>query len=476
MFKTLRKVHVIYVFTDLMVMGMIFYSSYFLYFSYIFKSNLSLASFAKSNLPNFNAYSFIFSLWAMLTIIFLRRRGLYFTDRSLSMPREMCRVCTGVLYASILVGTAVFFAKYKFFSRQIFLVSFFLLCIFLSGWRMVKRAIVRKLISGGFHNVNILIVGAGNIGRIILEEIKRNPYWGFNVTGFLDDSKDGAIDDIPVLGKLNKFDEVAKKHFIDEVIVTVPSAKEGVSKLINQMRKMHLGLKIVPEDFKESLPALDIVYLGITPLLTYKERKRHPAEFAFKRLFDFSVSLILLTLLSPLFLIISTLIKLSSPGSVFYIQKRSGFKGKVFNFYKFRSMVKEAEELKATLADKNESKGDVIFKIKRDPRITATGRFLRKLSLDELSQLINVLKGDMSLVGPRPFPVEESQKLEYNHMERLTVRPGITGLAQIRGRSDLSFYRWVKWDLWYINNWSFWLDLKILWRTMPVVLKGKGAY
>jgi len=139
-------------------------------------------------------------------------------------------------------------------------------------------------------------------------------------------------------------------------------------------------------------------------------------------------------------------------------------------------MIKEADELKSNLMDKNESRGNIIFKIRQDPRITNIGRFLRRYSLDELPQIFNVLKGDMSFIGPRPFPVEESQKLESNHMERLIIRPGITGLAQIRGRSDLSFYRWAKWDLWYINNWSLMLDLKILWWTGPVVLRGRGAY
>ena len=161
---------------------------------------------------------------------------------------------------------------------------------------------------------------------------------------------------------------------------------------------------------------------------------------------------------------------------MFYIHKRTGYKGRVFNFYKFRSMVKEADGLKPELLNKNESQGNIIFKIKQDPRITRVGKVLRKMSLDEFPQLINVLNGDMSLVGSRPFPVEESKKLDPSFLERFVIRPGITGLAQIRGRSDLPINRWVKWDLWYINNWSFWLDLKILFWTLPAVLKCRGAY
>ena len=211
-------------------------------------------------------------------------------------------------------------------------------------------------------------------------------------------------------------------------------------------------------------------------MLTYKERKHHPAEFFLKRLFDFFVSLALLVILFPVFLVIIIMIKYDSPGPILYIQKRSGFKGRIFDFYKFRSMVKGADSLKESLAEKNESHGKVIFKIRKDPRTTKIGKFLRKYSLDELPQIINVLRGDMSLVGPRPFPVAESQKMSDDHLQRLAVRPGITGLAQVKGRSDLSFYRWAKWDLWYVNNWSFGLDFYVLWQTLPVVLKAKGAY
>jgi len=239
---------------------------------------------------------------------------------------------------------------------------------------------------------------------------------------------------------------------------------------------MGLGLKVVPQDFEESLPVLDINYLGFIPLISYKEKKHHPSEFIAKRIFDFLISLLLLIVFFPLFIIITILIKLDSRGRVFYIQKRAGLKGKEFNFYKFRSMVSNAEELKKGLLSKNEIKDGIIFKVKKDPRITRIGRYLRILSLDELPQLFNVLKGDMSLVGPRPPTSEEVNQYVCEQMSRLLIRPGMTGLSQVRGRSDLTFRRWVKWDLWYINNWSFRLDLQIMLWTIPAVLKRKGAY
>ncbi|UCC95894.1 MAG: sugar transferase, partial [Candidatus Omnitrophota bacterium] len=398
------------------------------------------------------------------------------TDRGLGVPKEIFSVIISIFYATILIAAVIFFAKFKFFSRLVFTGNFFLLCASLSSWRIVKRLILRRLISKGFRNINILIVGAGKIGKAILSEIKKVPWWGFKIIGFLDDRKTEVVESVPVLGKIKDFPVIAKKYFADEVIVTIPSEKQIVSELIAQARKMHVGIKVVPDSFEEPLPVLNISYLGVMPLLTYKERKHHPAELALKRLFDFAFSLISFIVLFPLFIIITILIKLDSPGPVFYVQKRVGFKGKLFNFCKFRSMIKDADKLKPELLDKNEVKDGVIFKIKKDPRITKIGSFLRKYSLDELPQLFNVLKGDMSLIGPRPPTADEVEKYNHFHIQRLFIRPGITGLSQVRGRSELTFRRWIKWDLWYVNNWSFGLDLLILWWTIPAVLKGKGAY
>jgi lipopolysaccharide/colanic/teichoic acid biosynthesis glycosyltransferase len=190
---------------------------------------------------------------------------------------------------------------------------------------------------------------------------------------------------------------------------------------------------------------------------------------------DILVSGVLLILFFPFLALIACVIKLESKGSVFYSSRRSGKKGKAFDCYKFRSMVDKADELKQSLRVKSEADGP-IFKIKRDPRVTRLGHFLRKYSLDELPQLFNVFIGDMSLVGPRPFPVEESDKIEYRHIARLNISPGITGLAQIKGRSDLKFNNWMRWDIWYTNNLSLGLDIKILLLTLPAVIKAQGVY
>ncbi len=473
MFRFQDRVRIIYFCVDIVVLIFSFFIPYLLRYNY---ESLLHREFKNLVFPNLREYLFIFSLWGFLTVISLKRRQLYSTDRTVTIPKEIMLVLRSVLFSSMIVSFIIFFAKFKFFSRWVFLANFLLMIVFLTLWRVIKRLILRSLIEKGFHNFNILIVGTDRVARILFEEIKRRPFLGLNVVGVLDDSKKDSDLNLPLLGTLSDFKKICKKYFIDEVFITDSYQKEVISKITRIAKDMNIGIRLVPANFEEALFSINISYLGSVPLLTYKEREIHPAELAIKRVFDFFLSLILLFILSPLFLILSILIKIDSPGPVFYIQKRMGRKGRVFNFYKFRSMVKDADNIKAALLEKNESKGGVIFKMRRDPRVTRVGRFLRKFSLDELPQLINVLKGDMSLVGPRPFPVEESEKMHYDHLPRLNIRPGITGLAQVRGRSDLSFSQWVKWDLWYVNHWSFGLDLKILWWTIPAVLKGKGVY
>jgi len=322
----------------------------------------------------------------------------------------------------------------------------------------------------------VLIVGTNGLSRIIADEIRQRPFLGLKIIGTIGIPKEKEMIDLPVLGGLSEFEKICKKYFIEEVVVATDFREKIIGEIGGIAGRLNLGLRILPPDFEEAQSHLDISYLGFIPLLTYKERAIYPSELTLKRVFDFSVALILLAIFSPVFIIIAALVKLDGPGPVFYVQKRIGRKGRAFDFYKFRSMVRNADSLKSKLIEKNEVKDGVIFKIRRDPRITRVGKMLRRYSLDELPQLINVLKGDMSLVGPRPFPVDESKNLKYEQYSRLNIKPGITGLAQIKGRSDLTFNRWVKWDLWYINNWSFGLDINILLWTIPCVLKGRGAY
>ena len=473
MFKSHRSIKALYICIDVALIFISFFLPYFVRFNYTFFSSPALW---KIQFPSLKEYLFVFVIWSILLVQAFYRRNLYSTDPRLTIPQETLDVLKAVLSVSLYMTAFIFLAKFAFFSRMVFGSGIILSFITLTSWRIMKRIMLRYLIRKDSHNINVLIIGENKEAEELIEEIKRKPHLGLKVIGILDKAKiENKVNGVKVLGDISQFEEVCKKYFIDEVFITTSSQKL-ISDIMRKARNLRIAVRVVPIGFKDALVRIEIHKLGMVPLLTYKEKEIHPAELVGKRIFDITISLTLLILLSPFFLIIALLIKLDSPGPVFFVQKRMGRKGRIFNFYKFRTMVKDAEKLKPLLRDKNEVKGGVIFKIKDDPRVTRIGRFLRKYSLDELPQLVNVLKGDMSLVGPRPFLVEESQKIEYKFLSRLDIRPGITGMAQVRGRSDLSFYRWVKWDLWYVNNWSFLLDLKILWWTISAVLKRKGAY
>lgn len=473
MIKPSRKTKPAYVFVDLCFMAISFFIPYIL--NAIRKHSLN-AVLARTCFPNFTEYCFAFTLWGIFIAIAFKGNRLYTTDRMLTVLKELLKVFKCIFFTGVIIGSVIFLTKYKFFSRFVFGGSCILLFVTLGGWRTIKRLILAKLIKDGFRNINILIIGAGQLGKLVLEEIQKQAHLGFRVVGFIDEYKSKSVSAVPILSKLSNFTEIVQKYFIDEVIIALPSDKETVSRLIKQAEKMRLGIRIVPEQLEDPLPILSISHIGLIPLITYKTNQPHPSETTQKRFFDIVISLTVLLLLLPIFAIIAILIKINSAGPVFFIQRRFGYKGRVFNLYKFRSMVKDASKQKEKLLDKNEVKDGVIFKIRKDPRITGVGKFLRKWSLDELPQLWNVLKNDMSVVGPRPWPIDQIKNNDLKQLKRLEIKPGITGLPQIKGRSDLSFSRWVRWDLWYINHWSFGLDMRILLWTIPAIIKGKGAY
>ena len=328
----------------------------------------------------------------------------------------------------------------------------------------------------GFNNFNALIIGAGKVGATLEHEIAKRKTLGIRVAGYLDDFKTNT--DVPsgakVLGKLSDFAVIAKKEFIHQVYITIHHDSAAFLKVLEEAKEMGIAVRVVPQGFELLQTDFNKYNIGIIPVLEYSDvRNLHRHQG--KRIFDLMVSWVLFIVLFPFVLIIAALVKLDSPGPVFYLSRRYGRRGQLFAMFKFRTMVRNADDLLKELKTRNEVDGP-IFKMRKDPRVTRMGVFLRKYSLDELPQIINVIRGDMSLVGPRPLPIEQVEREDFRQLKRLDIRPGITGLWQIRGRSDLSFQRLVKWDIWYINNWSFWLDIHILWQTLPVVFKGKGAY
>jgi len=249
----------------------------------------------------------------------------------------------------------------------------------------------------------------------------------------------------------------------------------GLEPLMHQCEEEGVHMRVQLDFLPQGFSHVFVEYLSHVPLLTFASSPQNEFALFFKRVIDLVISAVALTLLSPLFLILAVLIKLTSPGPVFYRQTRCGLGGRKFTLLKFRSMVANADEMLPHLEDLNEVDGPV-FKMRNDPRCTTVGRWMRMFSLDELPQLWNVLRGDMSLVGPRPPLPHEVEQYQGWQRRRLRIRPGLTCLWALEGRSRLEFDRWVKLDLLYIDNWSMWLDFKILLKTIPAVLSGRGAH
>jgi exopolysaccharide biosynthesis polyprenyl glycosylphosphotransferase len=417
----------------------------------------------------------VYIFWGVVLTLFIHSESLYYTNRYLSITGEWLKVGRCVLYTSVMTVFFIFALKIDIFPRSVFIETTVSLLFTLSAWRTFKRIWVRYLIKNGYSNQNAVVVGAGAAGVSLAEEIASFPYLGIKICGFLDDKKTEGCQNIKVLGKICDLEKVVNKYFIDEIYVTIPSERSVVAEVIQKGTKLGRTVRVMAEYFNLPYRNVRLSHLGSIPLMTYFEKAPRASESIVKRAIDVVLSGLILLLAMPLLFLVAFLIKAESPGPVFFVSRRSGKKGVPFEIYKFRSMVDNADVMKEKLRHKSDVEGP-IFKIRKDPRFTRIGRFLRKYSIDELPQLVNVLKGDMSLVGPRPFPVEESDKVENRHIPRLNIKPGITGLAQVKGRSDLKFSNWMRWDIWYVENWSIWLDIKILFWTIPVVLAGKGAY
>lgn len=422
-----------------------------------------------------NPFKVLFLVWTLVILFFNYTHGLYRTRREQLETLEIWEVVKSVIVSTLAIIVLAFILKIQDFPRSVMLLNAVVITVFCSVWRVLKKYLVNYIVSHGYNNFNTLIIGAGKIGIMLADEINRQPALGLKIKGFLDDHKTGICGSWPVLGKLDGLRETIHREFIQKIFITIYPEHQCFIKLLETAREEGLAVRVVPQGYEYMANDFVKFNIGIIPILEYSDIDINYHQRA-KRAFDLLLSFLLMIFLLPVFAILALLIEFDSPGGpIFYRSKRYGRYGQMFNMVKFRSMVINADELLGQLKDKNEVDGP-IFKIKKDPRITGIGAFLRRYSLDELPQILNVFKGDMSLVGPRPFPIAQLEKEDLRQLKRLGIRPGITGLWQIRGRSDVSFNKLLRWDIWYIKNWSFWLDLYILFQTFPVVFRGKGAY
>ncbi len=392
---------------------------------------------------------------------------------------QVYRIVNAVATTLVLVLALAFIFRPLVYSRLLLLVSGLVMIVVLSLKRAVGLLIEYHRRRRGIGIKRIVIVGAGEVGRRVMRTLVARPDLGYEVVGYVDDNPSkggGEIGRFKGLGALDNLSVIIDQEDIDEVIVTLPwNYHRRILNVMRECARKQVSTRLVPDLFQMSLSRVEVSDLGGVPLVEIREIAFDRSALFFKRAIDF-VGVSLGFLLGwPIFLIIAVAIKLDSPGPVLFKQERVGQNGKHFQIYKFRSMYSGAEREKVYLKEQNEAQG-ALFKIRDDPRRTRVGRLLRQTSLDELPQLFNVFRGEMSLVGPRPQVVEEVAQYQPWHQARLLVPPGMTGLWQVSGRSELTFDEMVLLDLYYIENWSPWLDFNILLRTIPRVLFGEGAY
>lgn len=346
--------------------------------------------------------------------------------------------------------------------------------------RIALRSALKRMRLYGRNLRNMLIIGTNQRAMEFAKKIDSKPALGYRIVGFVDQDWSGISEfresGYSVTCDLDGLPALLRSTVVDEVVLALPvrSLHSHASEIAALCEEQGIMVRLFDVfDLKSSQSRAE-VFEG-RPFITHFRGSHEGWPVVVKRAIDIVASLVLLLLISPVLALTAILIKLTSPGPVLFIQKRLGFNKRRFDVYKFRTMVVDAEKRMTELEHLNEVSGPV-FKIKNDPRITFIGRFLRKTSIDELPQLLNVLKGDMSLVGPRPLPVRDYEGFNEDwQRRRFSVRPGITCLWQIKGRSAIPFEQWMELDLQYIDKWSLWLDLEILLRTIPAVLKGSGA-
>jgi len=345
------------------------------------------------------------------------------------------------------------------------------------SFRTVLRFFLKKVRVHGQNLRFILIIGTNERAYDFVEMIKQNRESGYRVVGFIDDRIHIAKSGVRLLGHLADFSHIIRELIIDEVVIALPikSQYEKIRKIIETAEAQGITIRCLSHLFNTKISVLSTTMLGGFPVLEMTSRPKEDLRFATKRLLDIIASGLLFVLTLPVMILAAIGIKLTSPGPVFFVQPRVGYSKRIFNLYKFRTMVPNAEQMQHSLESSNEMDGPV-FKIDNDPRITRFGHWLRKTSIDELPQLYNVIRGDMSLVGPRPLPMRDFQGFKKDwQRRRFSIRPGLTCLWQIKGRNKTSFEDWMKLDMQYIDNWTLAGDMKILFQTIPVVINGKGA-
>ncbi|MEM7335464.1 MAG: sugar transferase [Chloroflexota bacterium] len=372
-------------------------------------------------------------------------------------------LCAGILYLA-----------FRDFSRWLLITFSLANIVFVLLWRSAFRIIFRFR-KRPSQISRVLIVGAGVIGQNVKEMVNQYGWSGLQFVGFLDDdtSKQEQID---VLGQIEDVSEVIENNGIDDVVIALPQRAFGeINHLVSELHNLPVNVRVIPDYFSLALYRASVSDFGGIPMINLRDPALNDVQRLVKRIFDLILSTIMLLSAAPVYLIIAIMVRLDSNGPILFPQERLGENGRIFRMYKFRTMIVGAEALQEEINELNED-GKIIFKRRDDPRITKVGRFLRRTSLDELPQLLNVVKGEMSLVGPRPeLPWMVEQYEPWQH-KRFAVPQGMTGWWQVNGRSDKPMHLHTDDDIFYVQNYSIWMDIYILIKTPWIVLRGNGAY
>jgi exopolysaccharide biosynthesis polyprenyl glycosylphosphotransferase len=416
-------------------------------------------------------YVSFFLLYSGLVVLSCISQKLYSTPRDRGFITETIMVVKAVGVATVFLVVFIFASGNKEISRLVITGAGAVNILMLSGWRAAKRQFLLRRTAAGNGVSRVLIVSAGHEGCALAQWLGENRHLGYEVCGFLDAHKNG---DPRVLGTLHDLRVVALSHFVDEVFITMPSDRELVKEMVLEARQLRLGLKIVPDLYDGLGWRAPLHTIGGFPVMDLHWQPIPTFGLAVKRAMDISIAFLGLIVTAPILGIAALWIRLDSLGPAIYAAPRVGKKGHRFRCYKLRTMIENADAHKQSLRGANDREGP-FFKMEKDPRITSCGQWLRKFSIDELPQLINVLVGHMSLVGPRPHPVDDFERYAAEDLRRLDVKPGLTGLWQVTARRDPSFETSIALDLNYIENWSLRLDIQILLKTLPEVFHGSGS-
>ena len=472
-----RVIHWITIITDLLLINIAFWMAYVARYDWQWLRPVLYLEPYRDYLGQQLVLTVLLALAFRYTGVWRRRRGELWLD-------EVARIITATAAGIMLMMAVTFFLQPSPFSRLLIFWALLFIVLFLSVARLLRRITLSLLYRRGIGVDRALVIGVGETGRSVIRTLLARPDLGFNVVGYLgmgDSEESSSIGRIPRLGGFGDLERLLGENApLHTAFIALPGAMQPQLLTMLHICSQHdVRALVVPDLLQLSLNRVEFSNMAGVPVLGVRDMAAFGHINRMGRVLKRVLDLAIITLLAvPTLLVmalVALIIKLDSSGPVFYTSPRVGREGRVFNMYKFRSMVADADEQKESLRELNEADGP-LFKIKNDPRQTRTGRLIRRLSLDELPQIYNVLLGQMSLVGPRPPLPEEVALYEAWHHQRLAVVGGMTGLWQVSGRSDLSFDELCLLDIYYIENWTLGSDLRILLQTIPHLLSRKGAY